>query len=511
MARPFTFRWLWFWVPVILAIMWLARCAHAAEAGLVATPRARVLNTSATNRPFLAATRTEQPVALEAAGYTETELLVSGQASIHEWSGATSTQVSVRDADIPYATRILLRRPVDARRFSGLVVVELLDASELHDRAPLWGLSAQQFLRHGDAWVGVTVRPSAVAALRRYDAVRYGALSFAYRHTADCPAVADVRATPPDTESGLAWGLIAQVGALLRSSSKENPLLDLNPRHLIAAGYGQAGAYVTTYANVAHALLRRGDGAPIYDGYLSAAAARFTVPINQCAAPLPADDPRRGALPRDVPFVAVATESDFNFAPASRREDSDAPGDIFRLFEIAGSAYVGPYPAGLPVAANLQIAGFAPPATDLCREPRSDFPAGLAFNAIWLQYAELLATGRPMLSLPRIETLPDNGPRRDEAGNASGGWRLPQLEVPLARYAGRSTPRDASERATTACALTGAKEPFDAAKLKSHYRDRAGYLQRFRAAVDRAVQERRLVAEDGEALKGAQGPVPPAF
>jgi hypothetical protein len=83
--------------------------------------------------------------------------------------------------------------------------------------------------------------------------------------------------------------------------------------------------------------------------------------------------------------------------------------------------------------------------------------------------------------------------------------------VPLARYAGRSTPRDASERATTACALTGAKEPFDAAKLKSQYRDRAGYLQRFRAAVDRAVQERRLVPEDGEALKGAQGPVPPAF
>jgi hypothetical protein len=511
MAQHFSFRWLWFWVPVLLAIMWLARCAQAAEVGLVATPRAKVLASSATNRPFLAAARAEQAVPLEPGGYAETELLVTGQSSIYEW-GDTATQVKVRTANIPYATRVLLRRPTDARKFSGLVVVELLDASELYDRAPLWGLSSRHFLRRGDVWVGVTVRPSALAALRRYDGVRYAALSFAYRQAANCQASpADPRATPPDTESGLAFGAIAQVGALLRSSSKENPLLDLNPRQLIAAGYGLAGAYVTTYANTVHPLLRRGDGAPIFDGFLSAASAGFTVPINQCAPPLPADDPRRGALPRDVPFVAVATESDFNLAPALRREDSDAPADLFRLYEIPGAAYSGSYPAGLPVAANLQIAGFAPASSDLCREPRSDFPTGLAFNAIWLQFTDWFAGKRPMLSLPRIETLPDNGARRDEAGNASGGWRLPQLELPLARYASRSTPREPGARATAACALTGAKEPFDAAKLKGLYRDRAGYLTQFRAAVDRAVQERRLTAEDGEALKAPQGVAISAF
>jgi hypothetical protein len=511
MAQHSSFRGLWFWVPVVLAVMWLGRCAQAAEVGLIATPRATLLTSSATNRPFLAAARAEQPVALD--GYAETEFLVSGQASIYEWGDAAQgTSVSVRAANIPYATRILVRRPTDARKFSGLVVVELLDASELYDRAPLWGLSARQFLRHGDVWVGLTVRPSAMAALRRYDGVRYAGVGFSYRQPAGCTASSsDPRATPPDTESGLAWGAIAQVGALLRSSSKENPLLDLNPRHLVAAGYGLAGAYVTTYANAVHPLLRRGDGVAIYDGYLAAASARFIAPINQCAPPLPAGDPRRAPLPRDVPFVAVATESDFNLVPATRRDDSDAPNDLFRLYEIAGSAHAGPYPAGLPVAANLQIAGFAPAAADLCREPRSDFPAGLAFNAIWLQYAEWLASARPMASLPRIETLADSGARRDEAGNASGGWRLPQLEVPLARYASHSTPRDGNERASAACALTGAKETFDAAKLKSLYRDRASYLARFRAAVDRAIQERRLTPEDGAALKTPQGYAVPAF
>jgi hypothetical protein len=511
MVQRSSFRWLWFWVPVIVALMWLGRCAHAADAQLVATPRAKLLPVSATNVPFLAAARTGQPVTLATAGYSEREYLVSGVANIYDWTGnAQATQLSVRAAKLPYATRMLVRRPTDVGKFSGLVVVELLDAGDLYDRAPLWGLSSQHFLRRGDVWVGVTVRPAAAAALRRFDPVRYSALGFAYTQPAECQP-ADVRAYPPNTESGLAWDLIAQVGALLRSSSKENPLLELNPRHLIAAGYGEAGGYVTTYSNALHAVLRRGDGAPIYDGYLNAAGAQFSVPINQCVATLPEADPRRGAMPRDVPFVTVMTEADFNLAPALRRADSDAPQDLFRLYEIPGAAHAGPWPAGMPVAASLQIAGIAPPVADLCLEAPGDFPTGLAFNAIWQQYAEWLASGRSMLSLSRIETLADGDPRRDETGNASGGWRLPQLEVPLARYAARSTPRVAGERATRACALTGAKLPFEAARLKSLYQDRAGYLRRLRAAVDRAVQERRLVAADGEALNDPKNQVLPAF
>lgn len=496
------FRGLWFWVPVILAIMWLGRCAHAAEAELVTTPRAAPLPVSATNLPFLAAARTAQPVLLDAAGYAESEYVVSGVANVYDWTtNERATRLSVRATEVPYATRILVRRPTDPRKFSGLVIVELLDGGDLYDRAPLWGLSWQQILRHGDTWVGVTVTPAAIAALRKFDPVRYGSLSFAHRPSEDCsPASPDLRANPPDTESGLAWDAIAQIGALLRSGSKENPLLDLNPHRVIAAGYGEAGAYVTTYANALHAALRLGNGAPIYDGYLSAAGAQISVPINHCVPPLPEEDPRRGALPRDVPFVTVMTESDFNLAPSLRRADSDAPEDVFRLYEIPGAAHDGPYPAGMPPARDLQIAGVVPPDTDPCTDTPGDFPGGLAFDAIWAQYAEWLSGGRAMVSMSRIETLADGGPRHDEAGNASGGWRLPQLELPLAVYSGHSTPRDASERTAAVCAMTGSREPFEAARLKHLYRDRSEYVRRFRAAVDLAVQERRLAAGDGDAL-----------
>ncbi len=451
-------------------------------------------------------------MALEAAGYAESEFIVSGQADIYEWSGtAPTTQLTVRTADVPYATRMLLRRPTDRRKFSGMVVVELLDASELYDRAPLWGFPGSSFLRRGDAWVGITVQPAALAALRKFDAVRYASLGFTHRQ--QCSQAIDDRANPPDTESGLAWGVIAQVGALLRSSSKENPLLDLNPRFLIAAGYAQGGATLTTYANSAHALLRRGDDAPIYDGFLSAAATRFTAPINRCALPPPDEDPRRGALPRDVPFVAVTTEADFNLVPALRRADSDASEDLFRLYEIAGAAPSGPFPAGIPVTPTCRFPRWpcrprisAPSRAATCRRGWPTTPSGS-------NTPTGSSPGRPLLSLPRLETLADGGQRRDERGNATGGWRLPQVEVPLARYAGRSTPRDAGNpRATASCRVHRLEAALRAREAEKPVpRPRRLPAPFFRAAVDGAVQARQLVREDGEALKSPQALAIPVF
>jgi hypothetical protein len=505
---------------VLLAIAPALPAAEPLSPQLVATPRARPMLVSATNRPFLAAQRTQQPVNLAALGYSETEYLVRGVANIYQWAGAPEqAAVAVRDAAIPYATRMLVRRPIDARKASGLVVVELFNPTGLYDFAPLWGFSWQHFTRRGDVWVGVTVKPVAAATLRRFDPLRYGSLEFSFPQSPDCrptppragtPGANDPRVNPPDAENGLAWDLIAQVGALLRSSSKENPALDIAPRHIVAAGYSQTGGYLITFANAMHRVLRLGNGAPVFDGYLNAAGSN-PAPINQCAEALADEDPRRRVLPRDVPFVMAMTESDFNRVPALRREDSDAAGDLFRLFEIAGSGHAGPFDAGVPQASDLAIAGFAPPADGLCMEQRGDYPVGLAFNAIWQQYGEWLSARVPMPSMPRIQTDAQHQVVRDANGNALGGWRLPQLDVPLAGYAGSGTPRENSDRARSSCALTGVKTPFPAATLKALYRDRAEYLRQFRTAVEQAVAERRLTIEDGEALKSTAARTLPAF
>jgi hypothetical protein len=495
-------------LPLLLVFMLSYAAIVAAEPRLVPTPRASVMAISPTNRPFLGADRALAPVDLASRGYVEAELLVSGFAQVYDWAGSGGDPVVARAASVPYATRILVRRPKDAAKFSGRVIVELLNPTGLYDFAPLWGFSWEHFLRRGDAWVGVTVKPVAGATLRRFDGVRYAGLTFAYQRAASCavtPAVADL----PDAENGLAWDLIAQVGALLKSSSKENPLWQINPQRVIAAGYSQTGGYITTFANALHSTLRLGDGAPIYDGYMNAAGAN-AAPISQCATPLAENDVRRSAPSLDVPFVTVMTESDFDRALQRRAADADEP-SVFRLYELAGAAHSGPFAAGQPAATDLAIAGLAAPAEDLCRESRSNFPLGFAFNAIWQQYEDLLVRQVPLTREPRIEVDAKGEVQRDPQGNARGGFRLPQIDTPLAAYRGRSTPALENPRAQSLCALTGSMQKFDAAQLKALYRTRAEFLRRFNVAVDQAAVARRLTAEDAVALKLAAGRNTPAF
>lgn len=481
---------------MIAAGLLLAVATRLTAAQLVPTPRAALVPASETNRPFLAAASAVAPVDLSAQGYVEDELLVSGQATIHEWAPAGAREAVVARAPrVPYVTRMLVRRPLDTTRFSGRVVVELLDSPERHDVAPLWGLSYEQFLRSGDIWVGLTVSSSAAATLQKFDSIRYQSVGLSYQQDAAC-------------KDGLVWDLIAQTGALLRSTSHENPLRNYNVHRVILSGYGQGGADVVTYINAVHAAQRLGNAEPIYDGYLSAANTA-AAPINQCAAVLPAGDSRSAPLPRDVPVVIVLTQTELHRVPEQHRADSDEPGDIFRQYEIAGAAHSGPFPAGQPAGVDLQIAGLTPSSVELCRELPSDFPLGLAFNAIWQQFDRLLVSAEKMAVVPRIEVDARGAPVLDQLGNARGGWRLPQIEVPLASYSGRSTPKQNDARSL--CELTGSMRRFEAPRLKTLYRDRSGYIERFNAAVDQAVEEGRLVKEDAAALKAPAVRVLPAF
>ena len=60
-------------------------------------------------------------VDLPKAGYVEEEFFISGRANVYDW-GADSA-LTVKTANAPYTTRILLRRPANPQRFSGDVVV----------------------------------------------------------------------------------------------------------------------------------------------------------------------------------------------------------------------------------------------------------------------------------------------------------------------------------------------------------------------------------------------------
>jgi hypothetical protein len=77
--------------------------------------------------PFMSAYHAVEPVDLGKVGYVEKEYFVSGCANVYDY--ASNGGLKVRTAGAPYTTRILVRYPADPRKFSGNVIVELLNPS----------------------------------------------------------------------------------------------------------------------------------------------------------------------------------------------------------------------------------------------------------------------------------------------------------------------------------------------------------------------------------------------
>jgi hypothetical protein len=84
---------------------------------------------------------------------------------------------------------------------------------------------------------------------------------------------------------------------------------------------------------------------------------------------------------------------------------------------------------------------------------------------------------------------------RDQFGNAVGGIRLPQLEVPTATLSGEPGGGPGF------CSLFGYTAAFDAAQLSSLYPNRGDYLEKFDQATDRAVRQGFVLAADAKEAK----------
>jgi hypothetical protein len=139
--------------------------------------------------------------------------------------------------------------------------------------------------------------------------------------------------------------ILAQVGAALAASA--GPFDGWDVAHVILTGHSQAGGVVTDYIRNAHDSQRLADGFPVYHGYF------------------PSGSPGEPFGARDVPIVQVLSEGDISDPNRARREgrkyrrdDSDAPGDRYRLFEQAGVPHMGtryaPYDQGWLLAEDAE-------------------------------------------------------------------------------------------------------------------------------------------------------------
>ena len=485
------------------------------------------LPVSATSYPFGAADHTLVPEDLSKVGYVEDEYLVSGKANVYTWPAPGPAVV--RTPDAPYTTRILVRRPAKASRFSGNVVVEMLNPSNRFDLNIGWGMTHRQLVRNGYAWVGITDKPIDVVALKKFDPVRYASLSFANPLALDDPRNCQNPVTSVDlpqfrsraTEDGLAWDIYSQVGALVRSNDRANPLAYGGDRHeghgygrghghghandkhrtrvdhVYGFGYSQTGGDLYDYINAIHPLDVARNGHPIYDGYIVAVAGgRFVgiVPINQCEPPPTVGDPRLQFSNAGVPIIHVMSQSDYIAGIAARRPDSDAPADRFRHYEMAGAAHATPDELFFSAApADILKAGVDVPPMSCNEGPRSRFPSRIFFDAIlrnldqWVRYGIAPPHAKP------IATVTTGGTTTgvvDDVGNVEDGLRSPYLDVPTSTWFGNST-------GASFCSIAGHEVPLPAAKLQELYPTHGAYVRAVVKDTAKLVAGRYITGYDG--------------
>jgi hypothetical protein len=116
------------------------------------------------------------PAALAAVGYLQQEFFVSGFANCYDTPRLATGGVIASGQ--PYMTRMMVRRPISAADFNGVVVVEWLNASSGYDIDSTWAAAnSEAYIRAGSAWVGVTLQNITVQFLRTWGPARYGSLN----------------------------------------------------------------------------------------------------------------------------------------------------------------------------------------------------------------------------------------------------------------------------------------------------------------------------------------------
>src|SRR3954471_14479631 len=84
---------------------------------------------------------------LAAHGYIEEEFFIDGHAN--RYNTPAQTTGTIIDSDHPYKTRIVVRRPADAKRFNGTVLVEWYNVTNGFDAENMWFFAWEHMLRAG--------------------------------------------------------------------------------------------------------------------------------------------------------------------------------------------------------------------------------------------------------------------------------------------------------------------------------------------------------------------------
>ena len=416
---------------------------------------------------------------LDANGYVETEYAVNGIVR-----GVTANG----DADpAEFVTRILVRRPVSAESFNGTLVVEWLNVSSGNDAAPEYTYLAEELVRGGFAWVGVSAQYTGIEggagsvgdlgqpgpqSLAAKDSARYGML----RH-------------PGDAYCFDIFGAIGEVLGL--PSDDAHPLAGLSVTRTLAVGESQSAMALTTYVN------RFAGDHQVYDGYLIHSRSVSGLPLGEVGAPSDIELAFTGepAPVRDdlaVPVFTVQTETDLltNFRyHCARQPDTDR----VRTWEVAGAAHadlhqIGPYEEmlGCPTPVNRG-------------QQRFVLRAALRHLHGWVAGGTTPPAGEPLT----LEHSPDAEPVfvTDEIGNVVGGVRTPCVDAPTQVLSGV-----VADPVSRICLLFGSTTTVPSDLLVARYGTRDKYDRHYRDATEAAIAGGFVLADDRDEILADANP-----
>ena len=408
---------------------------------------------------------------LKSRGFVEEEFFIAGTANRYDTpEGATG---KVIDGGHAYRTRVVVRRPVDAARFNGTVLVEWDNVTSGHDQDIDWFQIHDHLMRSGYAWVGVTAQRVGVEALKVWNKDRYGSL--------------DVSESGAIQNDALSYDVFSAAGKAARSGAI---LGGLKPQRVFATGHSQSSARLQIYTNSVHPI------DPVFDAVILHGGG--------------------GKVRTDLTIKVwkLNSETDVVIGQAAARQPDT---DNFRTWEVAADSHVDTQFVasrtklrardGFPVAPGFnpgQRPGSTPtpppataPGANPCAQPTfSDVPfyqvmaAAVDHLVVWVQ------DGKAPPTAPPIETTAAGPPgviARDADGNSrSGGIRLAAIAVPIAVNTGENS-------GPGFCRLYGSHVDFDQATLAARYPTHAAYVSAVRAVTQKNLAAGYILKIDADA------------
>lgn len=397
-------------------------------------------------------------------GYVEEEYFLTGTANVYTTGGR-----GVAQANVPYVTRILMRRPKDASNFSGNVIIE--PSRDVNEWTTTWPSAAPYMLSNGDIFVAFTMTKANLPTFfHDYDKERYASLSI------------------PD--EGLRWDIMAQTAGLMRSPT--GPLSQLGffvsasskkgGFRIISTGTSLTGGMQSAFIdNGHHARAMRRDGGPVMDAFLILVSGRPKV------------------LPADAPVIALVAEGDMARNPQRMvmQRAADANGPVrFRWYEVAGTGHAN-WEDQSQFTPAFQLIGAKEKSTVRCQAPVSEVAAKVDFTTAALSNLQAwLREGTPPPPGRVLELNADGTLKRDAYGNVMGGVRPHWVAVPASTILPVSAEAEGSANIAATgglCGMFATEKPFTAEQRSKLYKDHADYLAQVERHLTGQVMQRYLL------------------